>query len=55
MDACLFVRAVGGGSCNLQMEGQGRGVHLSTGNALDYVHQLNTERKKCTKHNTKLT
>jgi len=41
----VFVPAVGGGSCNLQMEGQGWGVHLSTGNALDYVHQLKTEER----------
>ncbi len=50
MDACLCLcERVEGGSRNLQMEGQGRGVHLSTGNALDNVHQLDTERKKCTK------
>lgn len=57
VDVCLCLcERVKGGSCNLQMEGQGTGgVHLSTGNALDYDHHLNTERKKCAERSTKLT
>lgn len=47
-DACLCERADGpGGSRNLQMEGQGWCLHLSSVNTLDYgrVRQLNRKKE----------